>query len=173
MTRVAAFTFAVALVLGAGARAQTPTGQVSSQAVVVTVGMSITPLRDVQFGSLPLGVPTTLQPTDANAGEWQAAGSGNAFVSITFTLPAALRNVQAVPGVTMPIGFGSTSALWRRAVNDPSGAATFDPNVGTTGRFGPPANPTLYIWIGGTVSPSPTQLPGIYTGTVIVQLAYL
>lgn len=163
----------VAWRLGGPARAQTPTGQVTSQAVVVTVGMTITALRDLQFGSVPLGVPTTVQPIAAGAGEWQATGGANALVSITFTLPSTLRNIQAVPGVTMLIAFGSTSARWRRVVNDPAGATPFDPTVGATGRFGPPPNPTLYIWIGGTVTPAPTQLPGIYTGSVIVQLAYL
>ncbi|HXF96538.1 MAG TPA: hypothetical protein VNI61_10610 [Gemmatimonadales bacterium] len=159
--------------LANAAGAQSPTGQVTSQAVVVTVGMSITPLRDLQFGAVPLGVPTSVAPDAPNAGAWAATGSPNALVSISFTLPTALRNVQAVPGVTLPIGFGAAAARWRRAVNDPGGATAFDPAAGTTGRFGPPPNPTLYIWIGGTVSPSPTQLPGIYTGTVILQLAYL
>ena len=100
-------------------------------------------------------------------------GNSNAFVTITFTLPATLRNIQAVPGVTMPISFGATSARWRRANNDPTGGTAFSPSVGATGRFGPPPNPTLYIWIGGTVTPGAAQLPGIYTGTVIDQLAYL
>jgi hypothetical protein len=161
------------VVLAHGARAQTPTGQIGAEAVVVTVGMSLTPLRDLQFGSVPLGIATTVQPTAASAGEWEATGGGNAFVSITFTLPGILTNIQAVPGVTMPINFNGTAARWRRSVNNPVGATEFDPNVGATGRFGPPPNPTLYIWIGGTVSPAPTQLPGVYTGTVILQLAYL
>jgi hypothetical protein len=162
-----------ALAFGAGARAQTPTGQVGAEAVVVTVGMTLTPLKDLQFGSVPLGVATTVQPTAASAGAWQAAGSGNALVSVTFTLPTTLRNVQAVSGVTMPIGFNGTAARWRRTANDPTGAAAFDPAVGVTARFGPPPNAMLYVWIGGTVSPSATQLPGIYSGTIILQVAYL
>ncbi len=154
-------------------RGQASSAQVSADAVVVTVGMTITPLRDLAFGSVPKGLPTTVAPTAANAGEWQVSGGANAFVSIGFTLPTVLDNIQAVPGTTMPISFGNTAARWRRANNDPAGATAFDPNVGTTGRLGPPPNPTLYIWVGGTVSPSATQLPGIYTGTVIVSLAYL
>ena len=173
MTRAAAMLLGLAGLSVPCLSAQAPTGQVGADAVVVTVGMVLTPLRHLQFGSIPLGLPTTVLPTAANAGEWEATGAGNAFVSISFTLPAVLNNSQAVPGVTMPIVFAGTGALWRRAVNDPAGATVFNPLVGATGRFGPPPNPTLYIWIGGTVIPTPTQLPGIYTGTVVLQLAYL
>ncbi|HEX9611839.1 MAG TPA: hypothetical protein VF978_08100 [Gemmatimonadales bacterium] len=173
MTRAPAALLLVAMIVAPDARAQTPTGQVGADAVVVTVGMTLTPLRDLQFGSIPLGVPTTVLPTAPNAGAWQVTGASNAFVSLSFTLPATLGNTQAVPGVTLPISFAGTAALWRRAVNDPSGATIFNPVVGATGRFGPPPNPTLYIWIGGTVIPAPAQLPGIYTGTVMLQVAYL
>jgi hypothetical protein len=164
---------AIALGLVSAVRAQTPTGQVGTQAVVVTVGMSLTPLTDLRFGSIPLGIATTVAPTEAGAGFWSASGSANAFVAITFTLPAALNNIQAVPGVTMPITFGNAAARWRRASNDPAGASPFNPAVGAQGRFGPPPNPTLYIWIGGTVNPAAAQLPGIYTGSIVLQLAYL
>jgi hypothetical protein len=173
MTRAPAILLALAVLSAPGVSAQAPMGQVGADALVVTVGMTLTPLRHLEFGSIPLGVPTTVLPTAANAGEWEVIGAGNAFVSISFTLPAALSNTQAVPGVTMPIVFAGTGALWRRAVNDPAGATVFNPLVGATGRFGPPSNPTLYIWVGGTVLPTPTQLPGIYTGTVVLQLAYL
>ena len=93
-------------------------------------------------------------------------------VVISFTLPTQLINIQAQPGSTMPIAFNATSALWRRATNNPAGATTFNPNVGTVGRIGPPANPTMYIWIGGTVTPAAAAKPGIYQGTVIVSLSY-
>ena len=103
----------------------------------------------------------------------QVVGNGNAFVTIAFTLPTQLTNIQAAPGSTMPTSFGATSALWRRANNNPAGATAFNPALGTVGRFGPPADPTLYIWIGGTVNPAPTAKPGIYQGTVILSLTYL
>ena len=161
-----------ALLAAAPAVGQAP-AVIAADAVVVSTGMTLTAVRDLAFGGVPRGVATTVQPVAANAGAWDVAGSSNAFVTITFTLPGTLRNIQAVPGVTMPITFGATSARWRRASNDPTGGTAFSPSVGTTGRFGPSPNPTLYIWIGGTVTPGAAQLPGIYTGTVIVQLAYL
>lgn len=163
------------LSLGAvvGAQAQGGSATFSVDAVVVNGGMTITTLSNLNFGTVVKGVPTTILPTAANAGEWQVDGSANAFATITFTLPTVLTNIQALPGSTMPISFSPVSALWRRATNNPVGANPFDPSVGVTNaRFGPPPNFSLYIWIGGTVNPALTAKPGIYTGVVIVSISY-
>jgi len=140
--------------------------------VVVTVGMTITTLRDLNFGTVIKGVPTTVLPAAATAGEWQVTGSSNAFVIISFTLPTLLTNIQALPGSTMPITFSGVSAIWRRATNNPVGGAIFNPAAGAVGRFGPPANPNMYVWVGGTVNPAATAKPGIYQGNVVVSLIY-
>jgi len=153
--------------------AQGPSGSFTADAVVVTVGMTIATIQDLSFGSVPKGVATTVTPAAAAAGQWQITGNPNAFATIAFTLPTVLTNIQALPGSTMPISFGLTSALWRRASNNPAGATPFSPALGTVGRFGPPPNPTINIWIGGTVNPAPTAKPGIYQGTVILSLTYL
>jgi hypothetical protein len=166
-----ALLLGICLVLPARVRAQ-GAASVSADAVVVTVGMTITTLRDLNFGTVIKGVATTVTPTAANAGEWQISGSSNALVIISFTLPAQLTNIQALPGSTMPISFGATSAIWRRATNDPAAGTTFDPATGAVGRLGPPPNPTMYIWLGGTVNPAPTAKPGIYQGTVVLSLVY-
>ena len=109
---------------------------ISADAVVVTVGMTIATLSQLNFGSVPKGVATAVAPNQAAAGEWQVTGNANAFVNISFTLPTQLTNIQAQPGSTMPIAFSATSALWRRATNSPAGATTFNPSVGTVGRLG-------------------------------------
>ena len=145
---------------------------VSADAVVVTTGMTIATLRDLNFGTVIKGVATTVAPAAANAGEWQVSGSGNAFVIISFTLPTALTNIQALPGSTMPIAFSGVSAIWRRATNNPVGGNVFNPAVGAVGRLGPPPNFNMYVWIGGTVTPAVTAKPGIYRGNVIVSLVY-
>ena len=54
-----------------------------------------------------------------------------------------------------------------------AGATAFNPVAGATGKLGPPASPYISLWIGGTVSPAVTATPGIYTGTIIVTIAYL
>jgi len=145
---------------------------VSADAVVVTVGMTITTLRDLNFGTVIKGVPTTVLPAAATAGEWQVTGNSNAFVIISFTLPTLLTNIQALPGSTMPITFSGVSAIWRRATNNPVGGTIFNPAAGAVGRFGPPANPSMYVWVGGTVNPAATAKPGIYQGNVVVSLIY-
>jgi hypothetical protein len=148
-------------------------GGIGIDAEVIGSGMTITTLRDLSFGSVVKGVATTVPPSAAGAGLWQVTGNKNAFTQITFTLPAQLTNVQALPGSTMPISFGAGTALWRRDVNNPTGATAFDPATGTTGRFGATATPSLYIWIGGTVNPAANAKPGVYVGTVVVSLVYL
>jgi len=159
--------------LGARARAEAQSnGSVSADAVVVTVGMTIATLRDLNFGTVIKGVATSLQPTAATAGEWQVTGSSNAFVIISFTLPTQLTNIQALPGSTMPIAFNATSARWNRANNNAAAGTAFNPATGAVGRLGPPPNPNMYIWLGGTVTPAPAAKPGIYQGNVIVSLIY-
>jgi hypothetical protein len=135
--------------------------------------MTVTTLRDLAFGTVIKGLVTTVLPTAANGGAWQVTGNPNAFVTIAFTLPTVLTNIQALPGSTMPITFSATSARWNRATNNPAAGTPFNPALGAVGRFGPPPNPTFFIWLGGTVNPAPTAKPGIYQGTVIVSLTYL
>ena len=158
---------------GLAARAQAQSsGTVGADATVVTVGMTIATLRDLNFGTVIKGVPATVLPTAATAGQWRVTGSSNAFVIISFTLPTQLTNIQALPGSTMPILFSAVSAVWRRATNNPAGGNVFNPGAGVVGRLGPTANPTLYIWLGGTVNPALTAKPGIYQANVVVSLIY-
>jgi len=164
---------ALVLALPTRAVAQGGSGSFTADAVVVTVGMTIVTVQDLNFGTVPKGVATTVAPAGATAGQWQITGSSNAFVTVAFTLPTILTNIQALPGSTMPITFGLTSALWRRASNNPAGATAFSPALGTVGRFGPPPNPTINVWIGGTVNPAAAAKPGIYQGTIILSLTYL
>ena len=148
-------------------------GSVGIDANVIGQAVTVTTLSNLNFGSVPKGVATTVLPTAAGAGAWQIQGGKNADVSMAFVLPAVLTNIQALPGSTMPISFGATSARWNRATNNVAGATAFNPIAGTTGRLGPPANPFIYLWIGGTVSPAAATKPGVYTGTIIVTIAYL
>jgi hypothetical protein len=164
--------FGLTLAMG-GPLAGQGSASMTVNANVVTAGITINALRNLDFGVVPKGVATTVQPTAAGAGAWQVVGDKNAFATISFTLPTVLNNIQAAPGSTMPITFNGTAARWNRANNNPSSGTAFDPKVGTTGRFGPPPNPTLYIWIGGTVTPPGAAKPGIYQGTIVVTIVYL
>ena len=169
--RLPVVTLALAAILPIGGAAQASTS-ITADAVVVTSGMTITTIRDLTFGSVIKGVATTVLPTAVSAGAWQVSGSANAFVVISFTLPTTLTNIQALPGSTMPIAFNATSARWNRATNNAAAGTAFDPSAGAVGRFGPPPNPNMYVWIGGTVNPALTAKPGIYQGNVIISLIY-
>jgi len=166
-----ALLFAACVTVSARAEAQSG-ASVTADAVVVTVGMTVATLRDLNFGTVIKGVPTAVLPTAATAGAWQVTGSANAFVIISFTLPTQLTNIQALPGSTMPISFNAVSAIWRRSTNNPVGGNVFDPAVGAVGRLGPPPNFNMYVWVGGTVNAPLTAKPGIYQGNVIVSLIY-
>lgn len=140
------------------------------------IGGSITfnNLQDIDFGTVPRGVPTTVLRNAVGAAKVQVTGSSNAFAQIRFTLPAQLPNIQAAPGINMPITFSATSAGWNRDSDDPGGGTAFNPAVGVNNaRFGPPPRPYLYVYLGGTVTPSPTQAPGIYQGSIILTITYL
>lgn len=170
---IATAACAGALLLAPAAPGQGVAGQVGIDAQVIGQVITVTSLRNLTFGTVLKGVPTSVLPSNAAAGAWQVQGDKNAQVTMTFTLPTVLTNVQALPGSTMPISFGAASALWNRGTNTVVGATPFDPSTGATGRIGPPANPFIYLWIGGTVSPAANAKPGIYTGTIVVSVAYL
>jgi hypothetical protein len=166
----------LALLLAALAIPAIAAGQQSASltatAVITSTPLTVTRLRDLNFGTVPRGIATTVRPNAAGAGEFQVTGLANARVIISFVLPTQLNNIQAAPGSTMPIAFLYNSARWRRANNNPNGGTTFNPATGAVGRLGPPANPTMYIWLGGRVNPAANAKPGIYTGTVVVNLVY-
>lgn len=159
------------LLVATKAAAQTGSAQFSASAFVQGP-LSVVPVQDLDFGTVIPGVNTTIGPRSPNAGVWEVTGTPGAYVAISFTLPTLLDNIQAAPGVTMPITFGNNSARWRRRNPALGGGQHFDPSVGATGRLGGKARPRMYVYIGGTVSPGVTQLPGLYQGTVIISLFY-
>ncbi len=163
--------FGVPLALRA-APAQGTSAIATARATVVTSNIVVNGVRDLDFGTVLGGVPATVLPTDAGAGSFVITGNPNANITMTFTLPAVLSNTTGPPGTTMPISFGPGSARWLRQQNNPAAGIPFDPSVVTVGRLGPPPRPFAYVWLGGTVTPAPTQANGLYTGTVVLTVVY-
>ena len=154
------------------------TGQGQSTTTTVTAQVPGGPLtflnvQDLDFAIVTRGVPKTVVRNTAAAGKVRVAGTANAFVQIRFTLPTQLPNIQAGPGVNMPISFAALDGGWSRDTDSPTGGTAFDPSVGDDGRFGPPPRPYLWVYLGGTVSPSGTQAAGIYQGSIILTITYL
>jgi hypothetical protein len=146
----------------------------SITALVVGTPITFLNLQILDFAAVTRGVPKTVAQNTAAAGKVRVAGEPNAFTQIRFTLPTQLPNIQAVPGINMPISFAANSARWRRTNDAAGGGTIFNPAVGVNNaRFGNAANPYFFVYLGGTVNPSLTQAPGIYQGTIILTITYL
>ena len=148
------------------------TGRVT--ATVYSVPITFLNLQDLNFATVTRGVAKTVAQNTAAAGKVRVTGQPNAYAQIRFTLPSQLQNIQAVPGITMPISFAANSARWRRRVDRVNGGVVFNPAVGVNNaQFGGNANPYFFVYLGGTVTPSPTQAAGIYQGSIILTITYL
>ncbi|MEZ4413585.1 MAG: hypothetical protein R2910_11420 [Gemmatimonadales bacterium] len=148
----------------------------TSVATVRVIGTPITflNLQNLDFATVTRGVPKTVVQNTAAAGKVRVTGQPNAFAQVRFTLPTQLENTQALPGITMPISFAANSARWRRRLDRVNGGVIFNPAVGVNdARFGGNANPYFFVYLGGTVTPSPSQAAGIYQGTIILTITYL
>lgn len=172
---MSARTWALALLLAAApaarGAAQSGSNTIGATAFMVGTPLAIAGQGDLDFGFVLLGVPKTVLPTAPTAGKWIVTGEKNARVLISFTLPAALAHLS-LGGVTLPVSFPAGSARWRRRTDDPAGATAFDPAAGATGMLGPPVEPLLYIWLGGTVTPAAFQPGGSYSSVVVATVAY-
>ncbi len=135
--------------------------------VVALRAQTVTALRPLSFGTVIGGTTGNVDPRSTGALQFDLTGPIGVNGGY-LTLPTVLT--RSGGGETMPVTFCSTCGVYRITSNDPLGGITFNP-----------ANPVLgitvsngvhvYIWLGGTVSPSVSQLPGAYSGTVVFTLA--
>ena len=122
--------------------------------------ITVTPVRDLAFGPVIVGVPTYIGPSHpVRSGQFRLTAPPSSRVQIRFTLPNRLNGPA---GATLPINFANNDALH---VGTGSGSvpATFNPkatrNIQMTGG-------DLLVFIGGTVSPAASQPQGNYAGTI-------
>ncbi|MGD9522886.1 MAG: DUF4402 domain-containing protein [Gemmatimonadales bacterium] len=154
---------AAAMLLGAGA--------VSAQSASITARANVfTPLvvtgaQDLDFQNVFPGAAKTVGVAAPSAGRFDITGQANAPVSLTFALPTNLTN----GGNTLPIGSWTGC---RNATNTATACTTLTPSAtATNASFG--AAGTMFVFVGGTVTPAPSQSAGVYTGTVQLTVAYL
>jgi hypothetical protein len=160
---------------GEQAAAQRSSGHSSAvlvSATVVTDRLSVAALRPVAFAVHGHKASTTVQPTEAAAGEWRLIGTPSAMIQMKVGTPTDLVNSQDSTAAPLAIGFSPTSGRWRRDMEDAAGAATFDPQQGVSGQFGPGGDPALYVWLGGSVQPSADTVAGYYQGVVTLTVFY-
>src|SRR5438094_706743 len=98
----------------------------------------------------------------AAAGRFTVTGQGSAGVSLSFVVPANLTF-----GLNnLPISFTGSF----NGINDPagSGIGSFAGATGATLS----ATGNLFVFVGGTVTPSVSQAAGAYVGTVQMTVVY-
>jgi hypothetical protein len=132
--------------------------------------LSVLNVSNLEFGSVPPGVATTVDPkTAANAGKFEIRGTSGAEISVTLALPTQL----VVGPWSMPLSFGSQGACYRNRDQQPQ-CAYFDPSASLVTRIRNRKFPDnlLIVWVGGTVNPALTQFPGVYHASVLLTAAY-
>lgn len=163
---------AVAALMPATASAQTTDNDQIVATGVVTQGLEVAAVANLDFGTLLPGFAGNVDFTDVGspgAGQFLVTGAVNAEVTLLFTsLPVVLTRVGF--SETMPISYTAAYS----AVGNPASATPFTANLP-----GPPASlprigagNELYVYLGGTVTPAPTQVAGTYEATVVLEAAY-
>lgn len=160
---IAMFSF---LIIGNLAYAQSTT-TTANGTVLEPISLSSTALN---FGSQIFpGTDKSIAKTNAAAAQFDISGEPSKSVNTSFTLPSSMQ--ADTSSATMPISFSTTDAGYAAASTSQSSQTAFDPSVaqsltldGTTGE--------LYIWLGGTISPTSTQKKGSYTADITLDVSY-
>jgi len=136
--------------------------QLQAQQPITTVGT-----QDLTFGSVLPGLPTVVDRLDAaNSGQYEIRGEGRTEVRVDLTLPATL---DSPGGATMPLQFAAGDGGYSVRPSIRSSQA-FDPRAPLVVTLS--ASGRLYIWLGGTVLPAPTQEQGSYSATIVLTVSY-
>jgi len=123
--------------------------------------ITVTPVRDLAFGPVIVGVPTHIGPSHpVRSGQFRVTALPLSRVRLRFTLP---NRLDGPAGATLPIAFNNNDALHVGAAAN-SVPETFNPKA--TKNVQLPTDATLFVFIGGTVSPAGNQRQGSYAGTI-------
>ena len=152
-----------ALLSLAASAAQAQSANITATATVFQA-MTVTGARTLDFGSVFPGVNKTIAIAAATSGQFTLTGQNSANVNLTFTLPANL-----VSGANnLPIG---TWTGCNNTSNSTAGCTAFTPSAAATASAFSGTG-SLWVWVGGTVSPAANQAAGTYNGTVTMTAAY-
>ena len=157
MKKLAVLAVVAAMIVPTAAFAVT--GTIQATANVLTPLTVSTDLRALDFGNVFPGVNKSIAYTDATSGKWDIAGALGAEIQLTFTLPANLSDGTN----NLPISYSATDAV--------GSAVAFDPSAGSTENLDGGAG-TGFVWLGGTVAPTPAQPAGVYSATVSLDVVY-
>jgi hypothetical protein len=159
-----ALAFATLALAGASVAQAQVSGSIAANATVQTP-LTVTGANTLDFGSVFPGVNKTVNAISggASAGRIDVTGQGSAQVTVDFTLPLNLVNGLN----TLPIGSWTAA---RFGTNTQASAVAFSPLGTQTTNLD--AAGTLFVWVGGQVSPSVSQAAGLYTANVTMTAAY-
>jgi hypothetical protein len=127
-------------------------------------GAQVTTLRNLVFGTITSGTTTSVDKTSVSAAQWTFSGRFLTGGTFQLTLPTTLTG----PGPDLPITFGTSDGL-RNTTNNPATGTAFNPHTVQTVPISLMGT-TVYVWLGGSVSPPLNQTPGTYSGTVVLTI---
>lgn len=158
--------------VGQPVRAQSGTASMQVLVEVSNIQLSIAALSQLRFGTVIPGVARIVNPrTSIDAGKFEIQGARRAEFTLSMTLPTELR--AGVGPNVIPIAFGATAGCYNQR-DQQGGCSTYDPATTLVARIRatPPPNNTMYVWLGGTVTPGGSQVPGSYLAVVTASVAY-
>jgi hypothetical protein len=123
--------------------------------------ISVTPVRDLAFGPVIVGVPTHIGPSHpVRGGQFRLTAPLATRVRIHLTLP---NRLDGPAGARLPISYDGTDGIVVDAAPN-SVPETFNPRA--TKQFQFVTSTTAFVFVGGTVSPAGNQPQGNYAGTI-------
>jgi len=130
--------------------------------------ISVTPVRNLAFGPVIVGVPTQIGPSHpVRSGQLRLTVPLNSRVRFRFTLP---NRLDGPAGARLPISFSNTDGI---AVGNAPNSVPEVFNPKATQVFQTVTSSTIDVFIGGTVSPAGNQQQGNYTGTITFTVTIL
>lgn len=121
-------------------------------------------MRDLDFGDLLPGVPSSVSRLDPGAGEFEIRGEPGAAVTVTFHLPDALGAGSGA----VRLGFGAADASY--SAPGASGALVFDPRRPVTVRLD--ARGRGFLRLGASALPAPGEGGGVEVAPIGVAVDY-
>ena len=126
--------------------------------------LSAAGVNDLQFGTITAGNRAAPASLASDAGRFVISGHPGMPVNIDFLLAGALVG----GGGNLQIDFDPSDALVWTAF--PIAFTRFDPRARAAVTLD--GNGLLVIGIAGSVLPALSQLPGLYTGTITLEVSY-
>lgn len=183
---------ALALLAPRAARAQGTASQALGGVAVLDVASTVNGLRNLRFGSVLPGGSATVDPANA-AGAACSGGCQSGMVTfanlskkgtdkfLVVTFPAIPATLAGPAGATLGVSFqiagclvnqATASEYYCAAAGPAASAGNYRMQINGPAPGGNIANRDANFYIGGTVTASPGQRPGSYTGTVTIAVAY-